>query len=124
MAKKLINKIRVEVPRNKEEELKLAVNIIAKELVMGATSPIHGIDWAGKAATVTDAKTHFDKSEALRKQAEEELELCNIAMVGIDDSIKQSRDILKGIYRATPHTLGEWGFVVNETPNKPKKKAQ
>ena len=124
MAKKLINKVRIEVPRNKDEELKLGGNIVDKEAILGDTSPLKDLDWAGKAATISDAKVHYSKYAELKKASEEELELCNNAMVGIDDLIKQSRDILKGVYRATPHTLGEWGFVVKETPSKPKKKAQ
>jgi len=37
------------------------------------------------------------------------------------NSVKASRDTLVGVYNSNPKKLGDWGFVVNDTPQAKKK---
>ncbi|MFZ4550065.1 MAG: hypothetical protein ACOYN4_21625, partial [Bacteroidales bacterium] len=66
-------------------------------------------------------KTHED-AEALSRRAEELYRKRDDMLGQIDAAVKASRDVLSGIYRDVPKTLGNWGFEVDDTPPKPKTK--
>lgn len=44
-------------------------------------------------------------------------------LAGITESVKASRDLLLGVYRETPKSLGEFGFEVDDSARATKKQA-
>lgn len=107
-------RIRYEIPTNISKKLMLGANIYKKHNADGASSLLSIIDWATQGPKIAIALQHHKKAEQLRRQMEQEYELRNNLLVGIDEIIRQSRDILKGKFRKEPHKSGEWGFDVTE----------
>lgn len=115
--------VRVKVFRNADELLKLADNIADKHKELGESSPLSPLDWATQAPKVKQALALQKKVKELEKQVELAYEQRDNLLVDIDDIVKQSRDLLKAVYRKEPRKLGEFGFTVVDTPKtkKPKK---
>jgi hypothetical protein len=55
------------------------------------------------------------KAEELKRQAEEAYRQRDLLLGEITESVKASRDLLQGVYRDTPKTLGEYGFEVDDS---------
>ncbi len=106
----------VDIPRNPGERLKLAAAILAKHTALAAASPLKDLNWAAAGPTVATA-TGFDTSA---KQLEKDLEKAYgdraALMPAIDKEIARSRDLLLALYRDNPRKLGDFGFVVNDSP--------
>ena len=119
--KKPINSVRIEVPRNTKEKIELSRRVFDADKSLGNSSPLAFLNWASQDANITKAGKLNEKAEALERELEKIYEDRDALVVVIDDMVKQSRDILKGVYRNEPFKLGEFGFNVNSTPQKPKK---
>ena len=114
--KKAINSVRVVLPENPKEMLDLAAVIYEKHLAAGAQSSLSSLNWADLGPKITDAIKFHNEAEELRKQMEKLYEQRNQILEPIDDLVKQSRDLLKVVYRSEPRKMGDYGFVVNDTP--------
>ena len=108
--------VRVVLPENPKEMLDLAAVIYEKHQAAGAQSPLAGLSWNDLGPKITDAIKFHNEAEELRKQMEKSYEQRNLILAPIDDLVKQSRDLLKAIYRSEPRKMGDYGFVVNDTP--------
>lgn len=113
---------RVKVFKNAEELLKLASNIAAKHKELGANSPLNPLEWTVQADKVTEALDFHNKAKELERQVELAYEQRDKRLTDIDDIVKQSRDLLKALYRKEPRKLGEFGFTVDDTPKAKKTK--
>lgn len=120
MAKKLINQIKVIIPGNAKEKLDLASKVDAKNTEMGVDSPLKSLTWDVQGPKIAVALSYHEKGEAFLRQAEEMFEQRDIVIGPIDDLLRQSRDQLKVTYRNEPRKIGEFGYVVNDTPAKKK----
>ena len=119
--KKPINSVRIEVPRNPKEKIELSRRIYDADHALGNASPLASIDWTSQDANIAKAIELHNKAEVLTRELEKIYKERDTLLVVIDDLVKQSRDVLKGVYRKEPFKLGEFGFNVNSTPQKPKK---
>jgi hypothetical protein len=119
-------KPRVDVPRNPSEELKLAAKIYAKHLELGTASPLNVLQshtWAANGPTIATAQGLQNDAEELQRKLNQTYEKRDLLLAEIDESVKASRDALRGIYRDNPMILGEWGFAVHDTPKASVKKS-
>lgn len=114
--KKAINKVRIVIPKNPKEMLELAAKIYAKNEAVGAQSPLTSLDWADLGPKIQEALEFHNEAEELKKQMEKLYEQRNKILLPVDDLVKQSRDLLKAIYRSEPRKIGDYGFEVNDTP--------
>ena len=117
---------RVVIPNNAEELLDLATNVYNKHNELGAASPLNAMvshKWTDNGPKVATCLTLHKLAEELKRQAEETYRLRDLLLAGITESVKASRDVLLGVYRETPKTLGEYGFQVDDTARASKKKA-
>ena len=117
---------RVVIPNNAEELLDLATNVYNKHNELGATSPLNAMvshKWTDNGPKVATCLTLHKQAEELKRQAEETYRQRDLLLAGITESVKASRDVLLGVYRETPKTLGEYGFQVDDTARASKKKA-
>lgn len=119
--KKPINSVRIEVPRNPKEKIELSRRVFDADRSLGNTSPLKFLNWTSQDANIAKALELHNKAEVLTRELEKIYKERDTLLVVIDDLVKQSRDVLKGIYRNEPFKLGEFGFNVNSTPQKPKK---
>ena len=107
---------RILIPRNAEELLKLAQLIQAKDAELGSKSPLTALEWTKKAEQVSIALAAHNQAEALRRQMEIAYEQRDNLVEEITEWVRQSRDILTGIYRQEIQKLGDFGFTVDTTP--------
>ncbi len=119
-------RIRINIPKKPAELIGLAKRVNEKHLADGDSSPLKLLQknaWSEVGPiTATCLKAHED-AEALSRQAEELYRKRDTLLVQIDAAVKASRDVLTGIYRDEPKSLGNWGFEVDDSPPKPKTKA-
>lgn len=56
------------------------------------------------------------------RRAEQTYRERDAILLDLSNLIKRTRDLLKALFPKTPKKLGEWGFIVNDTPKggKPK----
>lgn len=116
---------RVVIPTNAEELLDLARLVYAKHVEMAAALPLNIMvshKWADNGPKVDPCLQLHYKAEELQRQAEEAYKERNLILSELNESVKASRDLLLGVYRETPKTLGEFGFEVNDSVKAPKKK--
>lgn len=59
---------------------------------------------------------HHDAAEAARRTMENEYELRDRDLPAIIDVVARSRNILANINSKNPRALGDWGYIVDDTP--------
>lgn len=116
--------MRINVPSNPDDLIKLAKAILAQHTKLGAASPLNGINGiADFGAQVDAADTNNQLADRLYEQAETATEDRDIAL-GPDATtpghvryfVTASRDVLAGQNKGNEHKLGDWGFEVIASP--------
>lgn len=126
--------VRVVIPRNADEFLILINDIIAKETALAPNGTLSPADLAKLTTLKTAASSANDAMKAAKKLAEEKTAERDLAFgrakgQGVDTPdtcdflVTQLRDMLLAANKTNPKKLGEWGFVVNDSPA-PKKKTE
>jgi hypothetical protein len=116
-------KVKVDIPRNAGEVLALADSILQKHTDDGASSILNVIQdysWSVSGALIAPTVILNNEGSRLIKESEKAYELRDNNLIQFTGAIKATRTFLFGVYKNTPKTLGDWGFIVNDTPkNKP-----
>jgi hypothetical protein len=100
--------------------LHLAESVATKHTALGDASPLKGLEWAENAPIITEAvKFHKDAAQ-LHRDAEKATQSRDNLIGDVGEFVRQCRDVLRGVHRSNPRTLGDYGFEVNDTPT-PKK---
>ena len=118
--------VRVNIPKNAEELLDLAGSVYKKHTDLATASPLSAMvshKWADNGPKVAPCLQLHKQAEELKRQAEEAYRQRDLMLGGITESVKASRDLLLGVYRETPKTLGEYGFEVDDSARAAKKQA-
>lgn len=111
--------MKITISQNVEELLALAEIIYQKHKAQGKTSPLAVLDWQTQGPRIAEALTAHKRAEELKRLMEQAYEQRDAMLEPIDAIVRQSRDVLKGIYRSEPRKIGEFGFnVVAPTRNK------
>lgn len=116
---------RVNIPKNTEELLDLAAKVYQKHTDLAAASPLNAMvshKWADNGPNVAPCLELHKQAEELKRKAEETYRQRDLMLNDITESVKASRDLLLGVYRKIPKTLGEYGFEVSDTARVAKKK--
>lgn len=116
--------MRINIPSNPDEFIKLALAISAQHTKLGAASPLNGIEGiADFPAQAAAADASNKQASDLYKQAETAIEARDNAIgpnVTTPDCLRffvsASRDVLGGVNKGNEHKLGVWGFEVNASP--------
>jgi 2-succinyl-5-enolpyruvyl-6-hydroxy-3-cyclohexene-1-carboxylate synthase len=120
--------VKVEIPENPTELLKLAKKISDKHIADAANSPLKGMvdfNWSITQPLIAPAQSNDEQAAALRAKAEEFIGERNKNIPAIEGSIKATRDVLLGLNKKNPKVLGQWGFTVSESVSAtPKRKAK
>ena len=120
----MASKPRVNIPRNPAQAIDLAGKVYKKHTILAAASPLKSLQthtWEVNGPQVANALTFHQQAEDFARQAEEAYRKRDLLLAEINESIKASRDLLLGVYRDNPKILGEWGFVVDDSPKAAKK---
>jgi len=116
---------RVNIPKNAEELLDLAAKVYQKHIDLDVSSPLNAMvshKWADNGPKVAPCLQLHKQAEELKRKAEETYRQRDLMLNDITESVKGSRDLLLGVYREIPKTLGEYGFEVSDTARVIKKK--
>ena len=114
---------RIVVPNDVEGLILLAQSIINKHQSDVAGSPLNALqdynpnDLAPQIALVLEKHR---EAENLRKKAEELYRERDLLLPDVKNLIRSAAATLKGINLNNPKRLGEWGFIVNDTPQRVK----
>lgn len=119
----MAKKVRVKIDTNAENLLNLANLIAQKHKELGDKSPLKPLAWDDQTQNVVKALELHKQAKEYQRLAEQAHEQRNTLLTNIDELVKQSRDLLKALYRSEPKKLGEFGFTVDDTPRKKKDKA-
>ena len=118
------NSFRVVIPTNPEQQLNLAELVLNKHTADGPASPLNVLvdhSWNDNGPKVGQARTLQNEITQLEKDLERKYKERNLLLAPAMQSVKASRDTLVGIHRSNPKKLGDWGYVVNDTPQRKKK---
>lgn len=110
---------RAVIPRGVEPLLKLAKNIHVKHQADGAASILNNLedyDWNRLNAEVELAYKKHQEAEEARKKMEQAYKERDLLLPNIEKAIRATATMLKGANSKNPKRLGEWGFVINDTP--------
>jgi hypothetical protein len=118
---------RVLIPKNADDMIHLIDRILEKENNLDADATLSAEELQALAALRDTGKKANDAQQALRKQAEEEVVRRDNALgtgqngrVNVPTSAKylvaKLRDLLLAQNKTNPKVLGEWGFVVDSSP--------
>jgi hypothetical protein len=113
---------RVVIPENKSQA---ASAIKTKHLALGAASPLSGMDWTNLGPAIDEA-AGFDKTaKQLEKDTEKAYGERDKRMPMVNQAVRSARDILSALNSDNLKALGDWTFVVDDSPQpaKPKKTA-
>jgi hypothetical protein len=112
-------KMRVVIPTNPEDLLKLATAINKKHTEDGAKSPLNSMvdcKWETESPKLPLAQAKHDEAEDYKKKMETAYRERDLIMVNIPKIVRSSRDILTGVNHDNMKRLGEWGFTVESSP--------
>lgn len=111
--------VRVVIPTNIGELLKLATRIYNKHLADGKSSLLHSLSdyqWNEVGPNLELAAAKHEEAEELTRRAEIAYRERDRLMGDVPGLIRATRDLLKGVFSKSPKKLGEWGFEVNDSP--------
>ena len=114
---------RVVISKKVPELLALAQAVAKKHKALGKNSPLNALPWARVLPRIDKAVEQHKLAERLRRDMEKAYESRDKNIPAIRDILQRSRDLLKGIYRNELKKLGDFGFTVDSTPKRKKKKS-
>jgi len=125
--------MRVDIPGKVDQHIELAKLIREKHVALGAASPLNSIEGFDAFGPLTiTADTTNKNSKSLMKQAETAKQARDLAL-GQSGRLKPgtvryfvtaARDVLLGVNKGKEKKLGDWGFVVDDSPAPAKAKAK
>lgn len=118
----MAKQVRVQISSNAEKLLNLAELVAKKHAELGATSPLNVLEWNKQAENVKKALDYHKQAKEYQRLSEQAHEQRDILVTPLDDLLRQTRDLLKALYRTEPKKLGEFGFIVDESVRKKKTK--
>src|SRR5438067_700358 len=108
--------LRITIPTNVEDLLKLGARINEKHTADGANSPLKVMQdykWDTIGPKLSPALAKHLEAEKYRRDMEKAYQDRDIMMGDIKGIVTSTRDFLKGTYSKTPKTLGDYGFTVD-----------
>lgn len=113
---------RINVPKNTDQLIQLAKDIVARHTTDGAASPLGGLDMADMNTKTNTADTENKKAGQSRRDAEKATQNRDIALGSgaggavkgtVEYYVKSVRDVLLGLNKGNEQRLGDWGFDVD-----------
>lgn len=116
---------RIAIPQNIEENLQLASKVYEKHQKDGASSLLNNLDdmdWNVDGANVALCLQKHLEAEELKRKTEEAYRTRDLYLPKINELLRASKGLLKGVFAKNPKKLGEWGFSVDDSPKVKKDK--
>ena len=116
---------RIAIPTNIVENLQLASKVYEKHQKDGASSILNNLDdmdWNTTGANVDLCLQKHLEAEELKRKMEEAYRTRDLYLPQINELLRASKGLLKGVFNKNPKKLGEWGFSVDDSPKVKKDK--
>lgn len=116
---------RIAIPTNIVENLQLASKVYEKHQKDGASSILNNLDdmdWNTTGANVDLCLQKHLEAEELKRKMEEAYRTRDLYLPQINELLRASKGLLKGVFSKNPKKLGEWGFSVDDSPKVKKDK--
>ena len=116
---------RIAIPTNIVENLQLASKVYEKHQKDGASSLLNNLDdmdWNTTGANVDLCLQKHLEAEELKRKMEEAYRTRDLYLPQINELLRASKGLLKGVFNKNPKKLGEWGFSVDDSPKVKKDK--
>ena len=120
-----VTKGRIAIPRNIEENLQLVAKVYEKHQKDGAGSLLNnldGMDWDKMGPNIALCLQKHLEAEDLKRKTEEAYRTRDLYLPELNELLRASKGLLKGVYSKNPKKLGEWGFSVDDSPKVKKEK--
>lgn len=117
---------KIKYPPAFEKRVEIFNAVIAKHKELGADSPLtpyiteNEIDVDADSSAVVQAAKNHAKFIAAAAESENETQLRNNAWNPVVQHLRSIGGFLIELYVNNPKALGKWGFVVDDSPQKPK----
>jgi hypothetical protein len=112
----------VTIKRSPEQLIKLGGAIYSKHQLDKDASPLRTLvdnNWDVTGPKIASCLENHQLAESLKKQMELAYQERDKVLVELEDIVRNSAALLKGIYRNSPKKLGDWGFDVSESSPNP-----
>jgi len=112
---------RVVIPKTADKMIALAKLVYGKHTADGAASPLNTLqdyNWTDNGSKVAEADDLNAQAKELEKKVEKLYQDRDALLASVEQTVRSSAKLLSGIYKSSPKNLGEWGFEVNDTPQK------
>jgi hypothetical protein len=115
-------KPRIPIPTNPGEIIDLASSIEEQHTALGKASPLAMLEWDIVSPQIKDASAVQKQIDKISKELEKLTQRRNNLLDPIGEFVRSSRDILSGVYRSEMKKLGDFGYVVDDSPKAKKTK--
>ena len=106
-------KKRVKIPmRNAKSLLNLAKQVRDKHMTDGDASPLKVLNWTVVGPLIDQALVIDEKADQLKREKLKMFQQRDQQLQQLTNVLRDSRDILTGVYSKQMKVLGEWGFDV------------
>jgi len=109
---------RVIISKSPEKLLALAKRVLDKHTADGASSPLNGLNdysWAEHGTKVAAAEALHVQAKEMERELEKIYQNRDALPAPVEQTVRASANLLNGMYKKSPKTLGDWGFEVNDT---------
>ncbi len=116
---------RVAIPTNIEENLQLTAKVYEKHQKDGASSLLNNLDdmdWDKMGPNIALCLQKHLEAEELKRKMEEAYRTRDLYLPDLNELLRASKGLLKGVYSKNPKKLGDWGFTVDDSPKVKKDK--
>jgi len=113
-------KKRVKIPlHNPAAVLDLAKKVESKHLADGDASVLKSLNWLEISATLQGAITDHENASRNKREMAQAFQQRDLKLESIIGALRDSRDVLSGIYKKEMKVLGQWGYEVLDVRTKP-----
>jgi hypothetical protein len=116
---------RIDIPQNVEKNLTLAQKVFDKHLADGNASLLNNLDemdWGVTGTKIAECLKKHQEAEDYKRKMEEAYRERDLNLPEIQEILRASKSLLKASFPKNPKKLGEWGFMVDDTPKVKKQK--
>ena len=119
-----MQKLRVTIPKRKRELITLAQNVLDKHQRDAENSMLSALNWEDVASKVQQVTALHDEAAVLSRRVKQINEQRDLLLADLKDHMRDSRDVLTGIFKKEMKHLGKWGYTVTESPRRTKQKKE
>ena len=106
-------KKRVKIPvSNPAALLELAKKVQSKHIADGEASLLNAVKWSEVSPLLEAALADHEKATRMKREMVEAYQQRNLKLQSILQALRDSRDLLSGVFKKEMKVLGQWGYEV------------